>query len=84
MENYIIMCRSVTYAQRALRLLERAGIPAYIAKAPQGMTPEGCSYGVRVARKNGHRAMEILRGAGIRMGRVYRQGPGNGAREVEL
>lgn len=84
MDYYIIMCRSVTYAQRSQRLLERAGIGAYISKAPQAVTPEGCSYGVRVSRKNGHRALEILRGAGIKTGRVYRLGPDGKAREVDL
>ena len=84
MENYIIMCRSVTYAQRSQRLLERAGIAAYISKAPQAVTPEGCSYGVRVSRKNGHRAMEILRGAGIKTGRIYRVNPDGEIREVDL
>lgn len=84
MDNYIIMCRSITYAQRAQRLLERVGIAAYISKAPQGLTPEGCSYGVRVSRKNAYRSMELLRRAGIRTGRVYRLESGGEAREIEL
>ena len=36
--RYLIMCRSLTYAQRAARVLERAGIGAGIIKAPAGLT----------------------------------------------
>ena len=84
MENYIIMCRSITYAQRSQKLLERAGIAANISKAPHGVTPEGCSYGVRVSRGKVARAMTILRTAGIKTGKVFLLGAGGEAREVEL
>ena len=31
----LIVCRSLTYAQRGVRLLERAGISAYLVRAPR-------------------------------------------------
>lgn len=71
MEYCIIMCRSLTYAQRAVRLLERENVRAHLAKAPQGVTPEGCSYGVRVAKRNLDKAVGLMTDAGIRRGRIY-------------
>ncbi len=83
MESYIIMCRSITYAQKAARLLERANIGAFLVKAPQGVTPEGCSYGLKVTPRNKRRALEIMHRAGIRSGRVYRIKSDGSAVEVE-
>ena len=31
---YLIMCRSLTYAQRVSNALERAGIPARVLRSP--------------------------------------------------
>ncbi|MBR5491183.1 MAG: DUF3343 domain-containing protein [Oscillospiraceae bacterium] len=84
MESYIIMCRTITYAQRAQRLLDRAGIRANIVKAPQGLTSEGCSYGIRVSKAKGHRATEIMRGAGIKLGKSFYQTPDGEIREIEI
>ena len=77
------MCRSLTYAQRAQRLLERENIRTRISKAPQGVTPEGCSYGVRVALNNLDRALTNMKTSGIRTGRIYRLDSKGGAEEVE-
>lgn len=71
MDFCIIMCRSLTYAQRAARVLEKANIGASLTKAPQGVTPEGCTYGVRVRQRNLARALRSIKEAGIRPGKVY-------------
>lgn len=84
MESYIIMCRTITFAQRAQRLLDKTGIKSYIVKAPQGLTSEGCSYGIKVSKANGHRATEIMRGAGIKIGKTFRQSSEGEFREVAL
>ncbi len=72
MDKYVIMCRSVSYAQRGERLLGRNNIGSYIVKAPQHVTSEGCSYGLRVGEKNWYKAFIILKNAGIRVGKVFR------------
>ena len=69
--NYVIMCRSVTYAQRAVKILERSGERAHMVKAPQGLTPEGCSYGVSLRSREPGTAVDKLKEAGVRIGRVY-------------
>lgn len=49
MEYYLILARSVTYAQRMQRTLGRAGIRSHIFRAPRDLTNLGCAYAVRVA-----------------------------------
>jgi len=72
MEKIVIMCRSISYAQRGERLLERSNISASIVKAPQSVTSEGCSYGLRVGEKNKGKAIVILKNSGIRIGRIFK------------
>lgn len=49
---YLIMCRSLTYAQRVSNALERAGIPARVLRSPGEISPTGCSYSVKIAARN--------------------------------
>lgn len=49
MDHYLIVARSVTYAQRMQRALTRAGIRCQIFRAPRELTDLGCAYAVRVA-----------------------------------
>ncbi|BCK85785.1 DUF3343 domain-containing protein [Dysosmobacter sp. NSJ-60] len=49
MEYYLILARSVTYAQRMQRALERVGIRCQIYRAPRDLTNLGCAYVLRVA-----------------------------------
>lgn len=48
MEHYIILARSVTYAQRMQKVLSRAGIRCQIYRAPRDLTDLGCAYAVRL------------------------------------
>ncbi len=80
MVHYLISCRSLTWAQRMSRTLERAGIPATTVRAPRNLAPEGCGYCLRVLEKNLPRALSVLREAGYDKSRVivYRDGEVNG------
>ena len=50
MEYYLIIARSVTYAQRIERVLSRAGIRSLVFRAPLELTKgEGCAYAVRLS-----------------------------------
>ena len=49
MEHYLLIARSVTYAQRMQRTLARAGIRCRIFRAPRDLTDRGCAYAVRIA-----------------------------------
>ncbi len=49
MEHYIILARSVTYAQRMQKSLGRAGIRCHVFRPPRDLTDMGCAYAVRIA-----------------------------------
>ncbi len=72
---YLFMCKSLTYAQRSARLLERKGISAFIMRSPRDLSSGGCGYCVRVAERHRLRALELLRGAGLAPLRIYRAEP---------
>lgn len=65
MLQYLLLCKSLTYAQRASRALERIGVTAIITKAPKSVTGQGCNYCVRVAEKNLIKSLQTLRDAGL-------------------
>ena len=75
MQRYLIMCRSLTYAQRAEAALERAGISAALSRAPQGLTGNGCGYCLKVNENRFHNALGVLNSRGLPYGRLYRAEP---------
>ena len=83
MKHYLIMCRSVTSAQRAARLLEKSLIHASAVKAPKHLTRSGCGYAVRI-RGDAERAAAILRRNEIAIGKIYLTEDGNEYREVSV
>ena len=72
MTEYLILCRSLTHAQRSVRLLERRGILAAVTKAPQELSSRGCAYAVSLRRKL-EEAVQILRKQEMLTGKVYRK-----------
>ena len=51
MVYYLIVCRSLTYAQRTASVLERAGITARILRSPKSIAGDGCSHAVHVSER---------------------------------
>lgn len=70
--QYILMCKSLTYAQRSARTLERAGITSTVSKAPSKTSKNGCAYCIKVSARVRAEALSILNNAGIPPSRVYR------------
>ena len=79
----IILCRSMTYAQRAMRVLQTEGIFASVTKAPQSANPHGCTYGVKIGDRNLYRALPLLQAAGIPIGKVFQLDERGNITEVE-
>ncbi len=82
--RYIIMCRSLTYAQRAAKVLERHAISAGVTKAPVGLGGNGCSYCVTVSQAKGIAAVDALRKEGLLQGKIYEQHSDGTVREAAL
>ena len=72
MTQYIILCRSLTTAQKTQRLFERAGIASTVVKAPQRLYTTGCGYAVSLYRGI-DAAKELLRKNGMTHGKIYRR-----------
>lgn len=72
MTQYLIMCRSLTYAQRSAKLLERAGITAAVVKAPQGLTTGGCGYAVSLFKRFDE-AVSILKKSNLISGKLFKR-----------
>lgn len=73
--QFMLMCRSLTYAQRTARVLERAGVTGTVTRAPKSVSNRGCAYCVLVSARHGDRALEILAGAGLNPERVLVKKP---------
>ena len=84
MVYYLIICRSLTYAQRTVRALERAGISGYIIRAPKVIAGEGCSHAVRVTERALSAALKVLKKESLAAKRVYLQDANGGYSEVSL
>lgn len=60
MEHYLIIARSVTYAQRMQRALGQAGIRSRIYRAPRDLTELGCAYAVELSASDLASALQVL------------------------
>lgn len=75
MEEYLILARSVTYAQRMQKALGRAGVRSGIFRAQRELTELGCAYVVRIGPQDLRTALTVLEREGLGPLRVYgRQG----------
>ena len=84
MVYYLILCRSLTYAQRTAQALERAGITAHILRSPRSVSGEGCSHAVKVSERNLADALTILGRVGLTPKRVFIQSADGSYKEVRL
>ncbi len=81
-QDCLILFRSLTYAQRAARALERSGLTATIRKAPPGLSDRGCTYCVRIRARNLSGALALLAKQKLDHGKVFLAGPDGSWQEV--
>lgn len=60
MRYYLIICKSVTHAQRTLRVLAKNGIPGSMLRVPKTLADTGCGYAVRIRETDLVLALKIL------------------------
>lgn len=84
MVYYLIVCRSLTYAQRTAGVLERVGISAYIYRLSAPLAGEGCGYCVKISQRNLSDALVVLNRAGLPPRRVYLLSSDGSYKEVRL
>jgi len=81
---YLIVCRSLTYAQRTATSLERAGITARILRSPKSISKEGCSHSVKIAQRYLPDALRVLQRAGLAPKRIYVTAGNGSYQEVDM
>ena len=84
MVYYLIVCRSLTYAQRTQMALERAGITAHILRSPKVIDSEGCSHSVKISQRNLPDALRILQRVGLSPKRIFITAGDGSYQEVAL
>ncbi len=84
MSNYLIVCRSLTYAQRTTAILEHAGITSHMIRTPKSIPGRGCGYSVRIRHNVLEDALAVLRKKGLAPYAVYTQGEMGGYEEVVM
>lgn len=71
MVSYLVLCRSLTHAQRTAHVLERVGIKNHVTRTPRSITADGCGYCVRLNGSKLEAALRLLRDAGLDPKQVY-------------
>jgi len=69
--GYYITFRSVTFAQRAEKMLQKKNIRAGIMRTPRWMEEQGCGYALKIWVKDIAAVVRLLRENQIQLRRVY-------------
>lgn len=83
MVYYLFICRSLTYAQRTARVLERAGMTGHVMRTPKLISKEGCNHCVKISEQKLTDALKLLQREGMTPKQVYLQNADGAYREVK-
>lgn len=81
---YFITFRSVTFAQRAEKLLNHQGYRVNLMRTPRWMEEQGCGYALKLWTNDIAAAVRLLREGKIQLRRVYVQLEDGQMEEVNL
>ncbi len=81
MNDTIIVCRSITHAQRMSAAMRRAGINNWISRVPAGLVKSGCGYAVHIRTQSLSQGLQVLQREHIPPVRIFTAGE-SGYREV--
>ena len=81
---YFITFRSVTFAQRAEKLLQQKNIRVTLMRTPRWMEEQGCGYALKLRTNQISVAVNLLRENRIHLRRVYAQREDGELEEVKV
>ena len=84
MRFYFITFRSVTYAQRAEKLLTQHGIRANLMRTPRWMEEQGCGYALKIWSRDITQVRNLLRESRLQLRKIYLQHEDGAMEEVKL
>ena len=65
MQKYLLIFKSLTYAQLASKKLYNNGVYTSVDRAPKSASLNGCAYGVTISENKILKAKEILKGSNL-------------------
>ncbi len=71
MNDCLITFRSVTPAQRAERMLKRAGLECGLQRTPKWMEQQGCGYSLRIRHTLVQQTVDLLRENAVEYRKIY-------------
>lgn len=71
MKEWLITFRSVTFAQRGERAMQKNGINCVLQRAPKTISQRGCGYCLRLRDRDAIRAVGILQREQLAYEKVY-------------
>lgn len=84
MSGCMIVCRSVTYAQRARQLLEKHGISAVVVRPNLEMMENSCGFAVKISEGYLAEALDLLKKSCFEISRVLFVEPNGNYREMRV
>ena len=84
MRFYFITFRSVTYAQRAEKLLNQRGYRVSLMRTPRWMEEQGCGYALKLWSRDILPAVKLLQENKIQLRKVYLQQEDGRMEEVRI
>jgi len=84
MQFYYITFRSVTFAQRAEKLLSQRQVRSSLMRTPRWMEEQGCGYALKLWTYNIASAVNLLRESKVQLRKVYVQLEDGQMEEVKL
>ncbi|MBQ1767599.1 MAG: DUF3343 domain-containing protein [Oscillospiraceae bacterium] len=82
MFDILIVCRTLTSAQRVSRLLSARGWRAMVIRTPPSVWREGCGWSVKVLKASPQPVIDELERARLTQNRIYRLEGGLPVEEV--
>lgn len=80
----LIICRSVTYAQRAQHILQRKGYTATVVRPSVEIIGDSCGFAVKISETYLAEAIHILRSYGIEPTRAVVVQPDGRYKELRI
>ena len=84
MKTCYITFRSVTFAQRGERVLQKAGIGCILQRTPKWREAQGCGYCLRLGMPDAQNGAALLRKHQVPIKKVYLQLEDGQMQEVQL
>lgn len=84
MKTYYITFRSITFAQRAERLLRQGGVECQMQRTPKWMEQRGCGYCLRIRPADTLRSLELMKRGNASYSKLYAQTEGGKVEELPV